>query len=424
MTSLLFILTSLFVSFSSDAQTKGTYSWEDCIRLAIDNNAEILSAEKNLQSNQYLADNAKGYFLPTLSYNLEASRSDFHALNQPIVTNDVRTIYQGSLVATENLFSGFRDYARVKQAKANTRATEALLRITKSKISFDLKSNFQGLVYAKNYSRLTQDIIRRRRDNMSLVDLRYRSGHENKGSLLLAQAYYSQSKFDDLQANNAQTTSRTLLAKALGLDETGTFDIQGVIPIHDVPVSPDFKDLALKTPQHDQASAQWDAAEYGITYARSGFLPSLDLTAQWERSDYQLMPDQRDGTALMVNLTVPLFNGFRDYTNVRSSSALAAAAQGNFVTVNRQLLSAVTQAYTSYQEAVLRFQVATDFKHAAEVRADIARKKYNNGLLTFDEWDIIESDLINRQKDYLVAERDRTIAEASWEQALGEGVIP
>jgi len=55
--------------------------------------------------------------------------------------------------------------------------------------------------------------------------------------------------------------------------------------------------------------------------------------------------------------------------------------------------------------------------------AEIARNKYNNGLLTFEDWDVIESDLINRQTTYLQNQRDRVISEAAWENIQGIGVF-
>ena len=63
-------------------------------------------------------------------------------------------------------------------------------------------------------------------------------------------------------------------------------------------------------------------------------------------------------------------------------------------------------------------------KQLSKVRADISRSKYNNGLTTFDDWDLIENDLINRQKDYNLKIRDRLTSEAFWEQTQGTGVIP
>jgi outer membrane protein len=58
------------------------------------------------------------------------------------------------------------------------------------------------------------------------------------------------------------------------------------------------------------------------------------------------------------------------------------------------------------------------------LRSELGRAKYKNGLLNFEDWNAIESDLINRQKAKLQSQRDRVVAEAAWEQATGKGVIP
>ena len=82
------------------------------------------------------------------------------------------------------------------------------------------------------------------------------------------------------------------------------------------------------------------------------------------------------------------------------------------------------QAHAAFIEAHQKMEVDRAFSEATLAREKIARAKYNNGLLTFDNWDIIENDLINRQKASLQSQRDRVIAEAAWEQAQGKGVIP
>ena len=64
------------------------------------------------------------------------------------------------------------------------------------------------------------------------------------------------------------------------------------------------------------------------------------------------------------------------------------------------------------------------FAEAAVIREKVARQKYNNGLQTFGDWDLIENDLITRQKTLLATQRDRTTAEAAWEQSQGKGSLP
>lgn len=92
--------------------------------------------------------------------------------------------------------------------------------------------------------------------------------------------------------------------------------------------------------------------------------------------------------------------------------------------MGRDVRTKLKQTFASYQEAVERLKVDTELLDAATIRAEIARNKYNNGLLSFEDWDIIENDLISRQKFVLQSRRDRIVAEAVWEQAQGKGVIP
>ena len=68
-------------------------------------------------------------------------------------------------------------------------------------------------------------------------------------------------------------------------------------------------------------------------------------------------------------------------------------------------------------------KVDQTFVEAARVRAEIGRSKYNTGLLSFEEWEIIESDLVTREKAALASQNNRVSAEATWEQSQGRGLI-
>jgi outer membrane protein TolC len=88
------------------------------------------------------------------------------------------------------------------------------------------------------------------------------------------------------------------------------------------------------------------------------------------------------------------------------------------------LLVRLKQAWAGYVESEEKLKVDQAFLEAAVLRAEIARSRYNNGLMSFEDWDRIENDLIQRQKTVLQSQRDRVTAEAAWEQAQGKGVIP
>ena len=58
------------------------------------------------------------------------------------------------------------------------------------------------------------------------------------------------------------------------------------------------------------------------------------------------------------------------------------------------------------------------------MRATIARSQYTSGLLKFEDWDLIENDLIDNEKQWLTDQRDAVRAQTGWDRARGQGVIP
>ena len=60
---------------------------------------------------------------------------------------------------------------------------------------------------------------------------------------------------------------------------------------------------------------------------------------------------------------------------------------------------------------------------AATARSTIATEKYNTGLMTFEDWSVIEEDLITREQNLLSRKSTAMQLEATWEQAVGVGAI-
>lgn len=407
------------VVFPIGVQAQEVLSFKQCVDIAKRNNAEIRAAEEAIQVKSSQVQSARGSYYPQLSGNLTYQQTGPESSS----TQASGTSFGANLSATQNIFNGFADGAKVDQLKEDVRSARAALQISQAKVSYDLKSAFANLLYVKETEKLAKDFLKRREDNFRMVELRFQNGRENKGSLLLSQAYLGQAKLDALKANNNRQTSLADLSKVLGRDEEVNFDIQDKMPLQEPPsMSPDIKSLATQAPLRLQAEAQVASAQAGVVSAQAGFYPTLNLSGSVGKSDEAFFPE-RDRWAVGATLSWPLFGGGKDYFANQSANSSLFVAKFNLHTVERGLLASLRKAQVTYVEAVAELAVSEAFLNAAKVRAEIARSKYNNGLMTFDEWDIIENDLINKSKNYLLAKRDRIVAEAAWEQAQGTGVF-
>ena len=77
------------------------------------------------------------------------------------------------------------------------------------------------------------------------------------------------------------------------------------------------------------------------------------------------------------------------------------------------------ETWMTMQNAMETVAVQKKFLRAAEERAKIAQAQYSNGLISFDNWIIIEDDLVGAKKAFLDAQANAYIAEAEWIQAQG-----
>jgi outer membrane protein TolC len=400
--------------------------WGAAVARTAEGNPELQAARNQLEAAGFQVSASYSPFLPQITGSLGYTYSNSNAssgLILPDPNSSGTSSYSASIAATQNLFNGFIDKARMDQAKANERGQLAGYEGTRARISSDLKGAFAALKYAQAYIALTQDIIGRREANLKLVTLRFESGRENRGSLELSKAYLLQAKLDRLTADDDLNTARAGLARVLGLEDTEGLSVRGEVPVDIPPASIDAGKLAVDTPELRQAQAQEASSDAGVTVARGGFFPTLSVTATAAKTGEEWPPD-RDRWSIGALLTLPLFNGGRDYFGTKAASETYKAA--TFTTQNtlRLEVTKLKEAHSNYVEAVQKLEVDRAFVLAATTREKISKEKYNNGLLSFEDWDLIENDLINRQKSLLQSQRDRVTSEAAWEQAKGVGAIP
>jgi outer membrane protein TolC len=387
------------------------WTWARCLSAAKENNFDYKAAEANFLAAEKQIRVAQAGYFPNLSASLSYTNDSITSTN-----------YGASLNASQNLFAGFLDQSKVLQAEANRDIVKSALIAAKAKLSSDLKTAFASLTYSQALVKLTEDITERRSANLRLVDLRFQSGRENRGSLMLSNAYLEQSKLEALQAKNLVRTAQAQLAKVLGQEGGENIAVTGEVPGVELSTAPDLHELSLQTPDYLQALASEKLAEAARLIARASFFPSLNLTGSTGVAGSDWFPSTNRWT-VGASLTWPLWSGGKEIANYQASLESARAVGFSRTSTLQLVVGKLQQALSTFQESSQKSVADLAFLNAAVVRSKIARTKYNNGLLTFEEWDLIENDLINREKVRLSGLRDKVIADATWEQTQGKGSV-
>jgi outer membrane protein len=416
---LLFLLEGVALRPSQAAT--GPLSWEEAREKLGMQNTELKAAHEEVSAAESKYRATLGNYLPTLSAELDFTRSGAeNSLN--------RTNYGTSLVGRWDIFSGFSSQANAQQAQHELSISKIKLLLLKARLSYELTDAVERLDYAKSLRKLSSEISKRREENLKLVELRFKNGRENKGSVLLSEAYLEQSKLEDLQSKHIEQSARSSLAKVLSLPLENHNEEISISPLpaalsQATANDPNFFQLALDNPEYQLARHNEQIAATELISARSRFYPSLGLSAQLNRSGAKFFPNE-DSWSLGASLSIPLFSGGKNYYATKGAGANWQAQVLKNSNLVNLLKGQLEESYFRFIEAQLKMRADDSFQQAAQVRAEVARKKYNNGLLSFEDWDVIENDLIQRQKSFLGSKKEKTLAEANWLMTQGKGFIP
>ncbi len=395
-------------------------SWLDCVKATSNFSSSLQLARQNLDLQKEQSQQSKSFFLPEIYGQLDVQQFQVY---DP--TTDFKRDYGASLIASQNLFAGQRDKAQHRWNQEALRAAEWALASSKAAVSNQLISAYQGLLYAKTLQTLAKDIVERRSNNVRLVELRFNGGMENQGSLLLARAYLKEAQFAGLQADQQWQLAKAQLTELMGLPLKTEFDVSENIPLPlklEKPI--DVKTTTEQHPDYLQIQAEAEGLRWGITVAKAKYFPSLDLTAKYGHDDKDFFPDDSRQLSYGLSIRIPIYNGGRDSSNLRLAEIKQISASQKLEDMRRRLATALEKTSGEFRQAVEKLELDKDFEDAAKVRSEIARRKYDNGLLSFENWDIIENDLIIRQNSLAKSRNLVVLASAAWIQAQGKGVIP
>jgi outer membrane protein TolC len=393
-------------------------TWDDCVREAAQHNPDLAAADASVQLARFQHRSSYGNFYPQLSFDSAYSRTGAATAS----TSAHGEAFSLGLTLRQNLFSGFRDTGRVEGTRAVLEATGASQGSAKAQVSFDLKSAFAQLLFAQEALQLTETIAARRKENMGMVELRFEAGREHKGSFLRSQANYHEAEFEVEQAKRALVVAQRGVSRVLGRTGSDAIRVIGDFDVAPPESAPDFVALARQTPAYRGPEALTRAAQAAVTVAQSSFFPELSAVGSVSQQGGDF-PVNTSGWSAGLFLTLPLFTGGQNFYDLQSARADARRAQEALRSVDDQLLLDLQRVHAGFQDAVGRAAVQQEFLRASEARAEISRNLYSTGLLSFNDWDVIESELISTTKQSLVSLRDRLIAEAAWEESQGKGAI-
>jgi outer membrane protein TolC len=308
----------------------------------------------------------------------------------------------------------------VRSAGAAHRSAKASYDGLVSRLGYDLKASFAGILNAREALKLSEATLKRREENLELIRLKYEAGRENKAALLETEGALKTARW------RHERYKKELFLLERGLNRLLGRSPRAEVPGLSLPDAPEppaelsaFEASLAAHPALRSARASVDSARAAEETASAGRLPeaSANGSYRWSGTDW---PDRNSAWSLGASINLPLFAGGRLAANVSAARAALAAAEAGLRNSSDEVSLAAEDAFLSWREAYAWLDVAKSSLDAAEARAWLVRKQYLAGQTSYFEWRTVEDSLITEQNDYLSAGRALVLAHAAFVRALGE----
>jgi outer membrane protein TolC len=389
-------------------------TWEDSVAAASRVNPTLISSRLSVDASRALYYSSFNGFLPSLS--LSNSVSESNTSRQPF--------YSASASAGLTLFD-VGTAASIRGASAAVRASEASLRAASAGLRSSLRQSFSALLFAQASLDTANAILKTRRRDAELVNLRYDAGTESKGNMLNSKAQALQAAVAVTVAEHDVRTARRDISRQLGREGFEAFVATGTFGSAPAPERPDdFRTLLPLRTDVAIAEAAVLSSKASLDSAKSVFWPTLSASYSRTRSGPTEFPSSRTGWSAGASASYALFGGgpAAAILNTRASRLGYEGSQSNLSASRQAALSDLETAWSNYADAGDQVKVADALLEAARQRNDEANVRYNSGLLNFDNWEVIVSERVSAELQALSARRAAMDAETAWHRALGRAL--
>ncbi len=410
---------SLFFSYKAFAEESLT--WHDCIKEAQKNNPELISAAAIVDQEKAAKAITASNLYPQISATASGSTTKTGSGNSSnTATPGTKDSYSYGVSGSQLVFDGLQTINDVKGAKENIAAAKESYRYASSSVRYGLRKAFVNLLRAQELVSVSEDIVKIRRDNLVLISLRYESGLEHKGALLTAEANMAQANYELSQAKRNVDSARWQLLKEMGRDEFSQISVKGDFAVTDQAKNkPDFNVIIKDNPSVLEAAAKKNSAFFGIRSAYGAFLPELSGTISANKSSAHWPPEGSQWSA-GLNLSMPIFEGGLKFAELDQAKALYKQRESDEKNVRNTAFVSLQETWAALQDSLENVEVSRKLLEATEERSKIAQAQYSTGFIGFDDWIIIENDLVSAKKAYLETRASALLAEANWILAKGE----
>jgi outer membrane protein len=401
-----------------------TVTLEEAVELALANSPSVVQGVGAVRTAKWGERRAFGSFLPDLTFSSGASRASSERFNPQTNTtvSGSSDSYTASLFASVEVFSGGRQGAELRRARAETSAAEATLVTERFAVVLAAKRAFFDELRATELIRVSRERLRRAEEGLAAAQLRLDLGSATRSDVLRSRLELTDARQALLAAENERRRAAFALGRIVGAEgPVAAAPSEALAPGPLAVSEPELLELAVnRSPAVLASEAAVRSGEAGARAAGAQYFPSVRLQggSDWFNQDPAL-DGGRLSWDLRLGLSYPLFDGFVREESVARAEVEADVARARLADERRSARAELERLLAALHLAEQQIALAEEAVEVAEEDLRVQRERYGAGASTILDQITSQLNLAEAEVELVAARYDHQLARAELEALVG-----
>ncbi len=449
------------------SQEMKSLTLDECIKMALENNLSIKSAQEKIKLAEQKVNEARASFMPSIS----GSGTYIYAGKLPELEIDFSSMFSGmpsgisgapsqdnipsggfpgmgssggsfalgkkhtsqiGLSLQQAIFTWGKILNSYKQAILNLESERQGFESIKQQVIFDTTRAFYGVLLAQELVKVTDMAVKQAEAHVKMAQDLVDAGTATNFDLLRAKVQLANIRSQSIKMQNMLKLAKDGLNNTLGISLDANFSLKGEFVYKPIELDLDslLNSAMVNRPEIKQIQIQEEMARKIVNIAKAGNKPNIAFVGNYSyQSNNDKFDDafERDNWKNTWNLTfalsVPIFDGLATRARVKQAKSAVKQIELGKEQLRNGITIEVRSAYSKFQEVKELLKAQEETVQQAEESLRIANIMYKNGMMTTVELMDTELAFTQAQTNYSNALNDYVIAIASLEKATGSKLI-
>ena len=394
---------------------------DDSIAMAMKNNYDIKYANSSREKSYWAlkqAEKSKGVSLTFTHIDERYKPTSLY------YSSTYTNYFDNELALTLPLYSGGKLDDQIEQAKLDLKVADLDIAAAAQQLKQTVVADYFTVLEYRNEVQVDQETVRNYEDHLNLVNAKFAVGLVAKTDVLSSQVNLATAQDTLIKAQNNYNNAVATLNNAIGLPHGTELNLKDEFTYETYPLSLEqcLEQAIANRPEIAQYQAKVASAEYDVKIAKSGYLPTVNLTAAQDWNDAHLLGTDNSNYLVELTTSLNVFDTGLTDSKVKQAQHNVDMTKDKAAQERDTILLDVRQYYLSMHEAEKRMDTTKVSVNQAEENLMIAKAQYDVGVCTnLDLLDDVLS-LASAKKNYIQALYDYNTNKAQLERAIGRPV--